>query len=154
MRNLIISVLLLSIYAYSPSFSSIKSQPNIILIMTDDQGWGQTGYNNHPVLDTPNLDGIYIGPADLSLAIGEEPGFDKPEGTKAFEKISTILDAAKKRNLLAGIHNGTAEYAKKMISKGFDLVTIGSDQRFMSAGAKAAIESIKGIKKGQESKGY
>ena len=41
-----------------------------------------------------------------------------------------------------------------MISKGFDLVTVGSDQRFMSAGAKAAIEYIKGIKKGQESKGY
>ena len=106
------------------------------------------------ILDTPNLDGIYIGPADLSLAIGEEPGFDKPEGSKVFEKISIILDATKKRNLLAGIHNGTAEYAKKMISKGFDLVTVGSDQRFMSAGAKAAIESIKGIKKGQESKGY
>ena len=41
-----------------------------------------------------------------------------------------------------------------MISKGFDLVTIGSDQRFMSSGARAAIESIKNIKKGQESKGY
>ena len=24
--------------------------------MTDDQGWGQTGYYNHPVLKTPNLD--------------------------------------------------------------------------------------------------
>jgi arylsulfatase A-like enzyme len=32
------------------------SPPNIILIMTDDQGWGQTGYYNHPVLKTPNLD--------------------------------------------------------------------------------------------------
>ena len=25
------------------------------------------------ILSTPNLDGIYIGPADLSLAVGEEP---------------------------------------------------------------------------------
>ncbi len=33
-----------------------KKKPNIILIMTDDQGWGQTGYYKHPVLDTPNLD--------------------------------------------------------------------------------------------------
>ena len=41
-----------------------------------------------------------------------------------------------------------------MISKGFNLVTIGSDQRFMSAGAKDAIESIKGLKKGQDTKGY
>ena len=26
--------------------------------MTDDQGWGQTGYYNHPVLKTPNLDAM------------------------------------------------------------------------------------------------
>ncbi len=32
--------------------------PNIILIMTDDQGWGQTGYYNHPLLKTPNLDAM------------------------------------------------------------------------------------------------
>ena len=31
-------------------------RPNIILIMTDDQGWGQTGYYNHPLLKSPNLD--------------------------------------------------------------------------------------------------
>ena len=106
------------------------------------------------ILDTPNLDGIYIGPADLSLAVGEEPGFDRPENTHAYKEILKILEAAKKRNLLAGIHNGTVEYAQKMISKGFNLVTVGSDQRFMSGGAKAAIEKIKGSKKGKESKGY
>lgn len=33
-----------------------QERPNIILIMTDDQGWGQTGYYNHPILKTPNLD--------------------------------------------------------------------------------------------------
>lgn len=33
-------------------------KPNIILIMTDDQGWGQTGYYKHPVLKTPNLDAM------------------------------------------------------------------------------------------------
>ena len=106
------------------------------------------------ILDTPNLDGIYIGPADLSLAVGEEPGFDRPENTIAYKEILRILEAANKRNLLAGIHNGTAEYAQKMISKGFNLVTVGSDQRFMSGGAKVAIEKIKGKQKKEESKGY
>ena len=106
------------------------------------------------ILDTPNLDGIYIGPADLSLALGEEPGFDKPEDTRVYKEILKILEAAKKRNLFTGIHNGSAEYAQKMISKGFNLVTVGSDQRFMSAGAKSAIEKIKGLKKGSDAKGY
>ncbi len=33
-------------------------KPNIILCMADDLGWGDTGYNGHPVLKTPNLDAM------------------------------------------------------------------------------------------------
>lgn len=33
-----------------------KQKPNVILAMTDDQGWGDTGYNGHPLLRTPHLD--------------------------------------------------------------------------------------------------
>ena len=106
------------------------------------------------ILDTPNLDGIYIGPADLSLSVGEEPGFDKPENSKAFSEISRVLEAAKKRNLLAGIHNGTPEYAQKMIDKGFNLVTVGSDSRYIVSGAKSDLQKLKGKNRGPETKGY
>ena len=33
-------------------------RPNIVLIMADDQGWGDIGYNGHPELKTPNLDAL------------------------------------------------------------------------------------------------
>jgi len=36
--------------------SGAGMHPNIILIMADDLGWGDTGYNGHPRLKTPNLD--------------------------------------------------------------------------------------------------
>ena len=29
---------------------ALKAKTNFVLVMTDDQGWGQTGYYNHPVL--------------------------------------------------------------------------------------------------------
>jgi arylsulfatase A-like enzyme len=35
-----------------------QTRPNIILLMTADQGWGQTGYYDHPVLKTPHLDAM------------------------------------------------------------------------------------------------
>ena len=57
------------------------------------------------ILDTPNLDGIYIGPADLSLAIGQKPSFDKPEGDPVYDVIMKILEHAKKNKLIAGIQN-------------------------------------------------
>ena len=38
--------------------SQIELPPNIILIMADDQGWGDVGYNGHPHLKTPNLDSM------------------------------------------------------------------------------------------------
>ena len=33
-------------------------RPHIILVMADDQGWGDTGYNGHPVVQTPELDAM------------------------------------------------------------------------------------------------
>ena len=106
------------------------------------------------IMSTDGVDGIYIGPADLSLAIGEKPGFDRAEDTKAYSEILRILEHAKKNNIFAGIHNGTPEYAQKMIDKGFNFVTIGADQRAMSAGAKAIVEKMKGSISKKESETY
>jgi len=110
--------------------------------------------NLDEIMQTPGLDGIYIGPADLSLAIGEKPSFDKPEGDPVYEVIMKILEHAKKNKIIAGIQNGHPEYADKMIKKGFQLVTIGTDQRFMTAGAKAALSIIRKDKKKDIGKGY
>jgi len=48
-------LLLLSLCA---SASLASTSPNIVLVMTDDQGWGETSYNGHPILKTPNLDAM------------------------------------------------------------------------------------------------
>ena len=45
-------------FLLSSGFAQDGAPPNVILMMTDDQGWGDVGYNGHPVLKTPNLDAM------------------------------------------------------------------------------------------------
>ena len=106
------------------------------------------------IMSTPGLDGIYIGPADLSLAINEKPGFDRAEDTKAYTEILRILEHAKKNNIFAGIHNGSSDYAKKMIDKGFNFVTIGSDLRALNLGSKNILDKLKGRSNKESNKTY
>lgn len=48
----------LSLLGAAPAIRAAEPRPNIILAMADDQGWGDTSYNGHPVLKTPNLDAM------------------------------------------------------------------------------------------------
>ena len=94
---------------------------------------------------TKGLDGIYIGPADLTLSVTKGsliPGFDREE-PEMIEVIKRILAAAKSHNICAGIHCGTPQYAAKVISWGFDLTTISSDVRLLAAGSGASINQTR-----------
>ena len=59
-----------------------------------------------------------------------------------------------KNKIIAGIQNGQPEYAEKMINKGFQLVTIGSDQRYMTGASKAALNKLKKDLNKETGKGY
>ena len=41
-----------------PASHLIAAQPNFVLVMSDDQGWGDAGYQGHPTLKTPHLDAM------------------------------------------------------------------------------------------------
>jgi 4-hydroxy-2-oxoheptanedioate aldolase len=99
--------------------------------------------NLDAILSVEGLDAIYIGPSDLSLALGCKPSFDDPE-PKAVEAIEHILARAKAHGVVAGIHNGEARVAKSRAAMGFRFVTVMSDTRFMVAGAQAAMKVMRG----------
>jgi 4-hydroxy-2-oxoheptanedioate aldolase len=98
--------------------------------------------NLDDILSVEGLDAIYIGPSDLSLALGCTPTFDDLD-PKAAEAVEHILARAKAHGVVAGIHNGTTEAALKRIAKGFQFVTISSDARLMAAGAQQIIGKMR-----------
>ena len=93
--------------------------------------------NLDDILSVDGVDAIYVGPSDLSLAMGLKPRLDQtdPPVVDAQKKIAA---ACKRHNVVAGIHNATATYALKMIAEGYQFVTLASDSRHMAA--KAAEE--------------
>lgn len=102
-----------------------------------------TALNNlDAILSVPGLDAIYIGPSDLSLALGCTPTFDDLD-PKAAEAVDHILARAKAHGVVAGIHNGSTEAALRRIAKGFQFVTIGSDARLMAAGAQQVVARMR-----------
>ncbi len=99
--------------------------------------------NLDAILSVEGLDAIYIGPSDLSLALGAKPAFDDVE-PKVAQAIDHILARAKAHGVVAGIHNGTPESALARIAKGFQFVTIGSDARLLAAGSQQILAKMRG----------
>jgi 4-hydroxy-2-oxoheptanedioate aldolase len=99
--------------------------------------------NLDDILSVPGLDAIYIGPSDLSLALGCRPVFDDVDPPVAVA-IAHILARAKAHGLRAGIHNGAPEVARARIAMGFDFVTMGSDARLLAAGSQALLQGLRG----------
>ena len=56
--NKIFSVLMLFASVWLLNGADTAARPNVVLVMADDQDWGDTGYNGHPDLRTPNLDDL------------------------------------------------------------------------------------------------
>jgi 4-hydroxy-2-oxoheptanedioate aldolase len=100
--------------------------------------------NLDDILSVEGLDAIYVGPADLSLTLGCTPKFDQEE-KPVLEAIDYIIGKAKKHGVVAGIHNGTPEYAQRMIAKGFRFVTLMSDARLMAAAAQQTVAKMRAV---------
>ena len=90
---------------------------------------------------TPGLDGLYVGPADLTLGTQNgrlPPGFDREE-PEMIAIIQRIVETAQKHGIYAGLHCSSAEYAQRAISWGYNMTTVASDTRLLAQGAAASV---------------
>lgn len=98
--------------------------------------------NLDEILSVPGLDALYIGPADLGLSLGSTPSAI-PTDQVVLDAIKTILAAAKRHGIRPGIHTGSTDMAKQMISLGFQFVTLQADNAFLANAAKAAVGAMR-----------
>lgn len=76
---------------------------------------------------TEGIDGIFVGPNDLSVAMGIPGEFDNPDFLAALERIVAAAKAAGKFTL---VYCDNPDVAKRRLEQGFDSVTINMDITF------------------------
>jgi 4-hydroxy-2-oxoheptanedioate aldolase len=98
--------------------------------------------NLDEILSTPGVDGVYVGPSDLSMSLGCKPRLDQTD-PPVVEAQQKIVAACKRHGVVAGIHNATSGYALKMIEAGYQFVVLASDSRFIAARAAEEVSAVR-----------
>src|SRR5713226_5977453 len=87
------------------------------------------------------VDGVFIGPSDLSASLGHIGNPAHPEVQKALEDAVRRLKAVRKP---AGILTGNEEEVRRYIGWGYTFVAVGSDVGLLSRGADALAKKFRG----------
>lgn len=104
--------------------------------------------NLNEIITTPGLDGVYIGPADLTIGLTGmkyPTGFDREE-PELVENIKRILSAAHGAGIKAALHCGTPNYAARAAEWGFDMVTVSNDVRLLAGAAAASVKTFRDLR--------
>ncbi|MBV8977643.1 MAG: 2,4-dihydroxyhept-2-ene-1,7-dioic acid aldolase [Alphaproteobacteria bacterium] len=83
------------------------------------------------------LDMVFVGPSDLGLSLGRAVQADQTDPV-VVAALDAVQAGARRAGVRAGIFCKSLEYAKAMARKGFDLVTVTSDEGLLTAGAALA----------------
>ena len=104
--------------------------------------------NLDDIASTVGVDAIYIGPQDLSLAVGKKPS-PKPYETLA-EPLALIKAACRRHGIAVGIHALNGETARVYAEDGYDMITVVSD---LSILARAVSENVAMAREGVGKRG-
>jgi 4-hydroxy-2-oxoheptanedioate aldolase len=86
------------------------------------------------IVRTPGLDGVFVGPTDLGIALGLGPSASHEEPRLA-EALRTIAQACRAAGRMAGIWCGSAEMGRQMVDLGYRFVVPGHDALWLKAEA-------------------
>jgi len=99
--------------------------------------------NLDAILEVDGVDGLFIGPLDLSGSMGLTGQMTHPDVVAALE---TYRDACRRHQTTAGMHvvRPTGDNVRDAIDQGYTLIALGVDTVFLNAGAADALKSARG----------
>jgi 2-keto-3-deoxy-L-rhamnonate aldolase RhmA len=96
--------------------------------------------NIDSILEVPGVDGVFIGPLDLSGSMGITGQLQHPDMVAALDKY---LAACRKHKISAGTHivRPNEQSIRMAVDQGYTLIALGLDNVFLDEGAKACLKA-------------
>ncbi len=93
------------------------------------------------ILEVPGIDAVYLGPMDLSVSYGLNPGglLASTEGEAIFR---SIVAACERRGVAPGTHCPDLEAARRFRDLGFRMLNVSGDARFLRQGAAEVVAAL------------
>lgn len=90
------------------------------------------------------LDGVYVGPSDLRLAIGGATSSDPAVADEFEAALTRVREAAAAAGIAAGIHNADGASAAKRLAQGYTFATVASDIVHLKQASAAHLKAARG----------
>ncbi|MET0897924.1 MAG: aldolase/citrate lyase family protein [Mycobacterium sp.] len=100
--------------------------------------------NVESICAVAGLDGVYVGPSDLRLAVGGASPSDPSVDEKFEAALTRIHQAAAAAGIAAGIHTPAGEVAAQRLGEGFTFATVASDLTHLKAVSTAHLKAALG----------
>jgi 2-dehydro-3-deoxyglucarate aldolase len=101
--------------------------------------------NIEAILSVEGLDGVFLGPYDLSGSMGIVAQFDHPRMAEARKRV---IEASEKAGKAVGIHEvrPEAEAVQTLVKEGFNFIACSIDTIFLGESARRVAEQLEQIK--------
>lgn len=90
------------------------------------------------ILDTKGIDIGFVGPTDLTISLGL---VDDRSNPKVIEAMERVIRSCKAHGKIPGTLAVSVEEARKFLKLGFQFISLASDSRFLSYGARSYLEA-------------
>jgi 4-hydroxy-2-oxoheptanedioate aldolase len=109
--------------------------------------------NLDAILAVDGLDGVYVGPSDLSLSYGK-PSTLAVSDEEVLGVMEQIAQAARRHGLVAGVHTDGPATAKRRYDEGFGFCSLTNDVRLLVDAAAAMVAQVRGETPPEASRSY
>ena len=98
--------------------------------------------NVEEIAATPGLDALYVGPADLALALGI-PLAGSGDDPRHVDAVERILRACQASGIGAGMHTRSGETARRYAEKGFSMLNVGTDYELLTGALRSELDAAR-----------